>query len=45
MGVMNENFLDSPLASWSDISPEEGIDMVGMTAVGSAVFYRYACER
>lgn len=44
---MNENTLDTPLASWSDSSvpPDWEIDTFGLTAVGSAVFYRYDCSR
>ncbi len=41
---MNENSLSSPLASWSDPSPIRDADTLGLTAVGSAVFYRYRCS-
>ncbi len=42
---MNENSLDRPLASWSDPDPPMEVDTFGLTAVGSAVFYRYMCSR
>lgn len=41
---MDENNVDKPLLSWSDSSPFPGIDTIGLSTVGSAVFYKIDCS-
>ena len=43
VGIVDENTIGDPISSWKDPSPSSGIDTMGLTAVGSAVFYKYMC--
>ena len=43
IGVMDENTVEFPVLAWRDPTPFAGIDTAGLTAEGSAVFYRYMC--
>ncbi len=41
---MDENTVGNPLLTWEDVTPFPGIDTVGLTGFGSAVFYRFGCS-
>ena len=43
IGLVDENTVGDPIASWTDPTPYTGIDTMGLTAVGSAIFYKYQC--
>ena len=42
VGVMDENNLESPILSWQDPRPHNTpLDSLGLTALGSGVFFKY----
>ena len=42
IGVMDENNLESPILSWQDPRPHNTpLDSLGLTALGSGVFFKY----
>ena len=41
---MDENNVETPLLSWTDATPFSGIDTIGLSTVGSAVFYKINCS-
>lgn len=41
---MDENTVEFPILTWTDPTPYPNIDTMGLSALGSAVFYRYMCS-
>ena len=42
---MDENNLESPILSWQDPRPHNTpLDTLGLTALGSGVFFKYSCS-